>query len=49
MAKYNKNALTPYHQRLANAYIRQLIKDPNTCEVLRKKLRKQLKKKVTVQ
>jgi len=46
MAKYNKNALTPYHQRLANAYIRQLIEDPNTCEVLRKKLRKQLKKKV---
>jgi len=46
MAKYNKNALTPYHQRLANAYIKQLINDPDTCEVLRKKLKKQLKKEI---
>lgn len=44
MAKYNKNALTPHHQRIANAYIKQLINDPNTCEVLRKKLKKLLKK-----
>lgn len=44
MAKYDKNALTPYHQRLANAYIRQLIRDPNTCEILRKKLKKLLKR-----
>jgi hypothetical protein len=44
MAKYNKNALTPHHQRIANAYIKQLINDPDTCEVLRKKLKKQLKK-----
>ena len=47
MAKYNKNALTPHHQRIANAYIKQLINDPNTCDILRKKLLRQLKKKVT--
>ena len=46
MAKYNKNALTPFHQKAAISYIKQLINDPDTCEVLRKKLKKQLKKKV---
>ena len=46
MAKYNKNALTPFHQKVAISYIKQLINDPDTCEVLRKKLKKQLKKKV---
>jgi len=45
MAKYNKNALTPFHQSIAKAYIKQLINDPNTCDILRKKLKKQLKKK----
>lgn len=47
MAKYDKNALTLFHQKVAISYIKQLIKDPDTCEVLRKKLKKQLKKKAT--
>ena len=45
MAKYNKSALTPFHQKVAISYIKQLIDDPSTCEILRKKLKKQLKKK----
>ena len=48
MAKYNKNSLTPFHQKVAISYIKQLINDPDTCEILRKKLKKQLKKKATV-
>lgn len=47
MAKYDKNALTLFHQKVAIDYIKQLIKDPDTCEILRKKLKKQLKKKAT--
>lgn len=42
MAKYDKNALTPRYQRLATAYIKQLINDPDTCEVFREQLIKRL-------
>jgi hypothetical protein len=43
--KYNKNELTPFHQRIAQAYIKDLIADPNTCDILRKKLQAQVIKK----
>ena len=43
--KYNKNELTPFHQRIAQAYIKELIADPNTCDILRKKLKAQVTKK----
>jgi hypothetical protein len=43
--KYNKNELTPFHQRIARAYIKDLIADPNTCNILRKKLKARVKKK----
>jgi hypothetical protein len=48
--KYNKNELTPFHQRIAQAYIKDLIADPNTCDILRKKLKvtKKKAKKVRV-
>ncbi len=43
--KYNKNELTPCHQRIAQVYIKDLIADPNTCDILRKKLKAQVTKK----
>jgi hypothetical protein len=43
--KYNKNELTPFHQRIAKAYTKELIADPNTCDILRKKLKAQVTKK----
>jgi len=43
--KYNKNELTPFHQRIARAYIKELIADPNTCEILRKQLKAKVTKK----